>query len=78
MDIMGVSSKVTVFVSESSSEMVTIGILETAANFLSILRDTLKVAFLSGSSQQGKALRASVDSNCVAARNFVSPLTSVY
>ncbi len=36
-----------------------------------------KTAFRSGSSQQGKARRASADSNCVVAMVWVTPSSSV-
>ena len=38
-----------------------------------IQRVTSKVAFMAGSSQHGKARRASVDSNCVTAIIFFEP-----
>ena len=49
------------------------GMFETAIKFSATSKVTSNLAFLSGSSQQGNALLASVDSNCVAARNVSSP-----
>ena len=48
--------------------------LETAVSSWSTTRVTWKTALNAGSSQQGKARRASVDSNCVEANVFSRPL----
>ena len=60
---MGVSSKVMVFVLGPSLETFATGIFEIAVRSWATFRVTSKVAFLSGSSQHGNALLASVDSN---------------
>lgn len=44
-----------------------IGIFEMDDIFSSLAKDTSNVAFISGSSKQGKARRASAGQNCVAA-----------
>jgi hypothetical protein len=47
--------------------------LDIAENLLSVNIEISKVAFVCGSSQQGKALLASEASNCVVARYLVLP-----
>ena len=78
MDIIGVVSNVIVLRPARPFTSLTIGIFDTATISSGISKETSKVAFLEGSSQQGKALLASVDSNWVAARNFSLPFMSVY
>ncbi len=50
---------------------------ETTKRFSSISTVTEKTAFMSGSSKQGKARRASVDSKCVVAIHWSTPSGSV-
>jgi hypothetical protein len=52
-------------------------VLETAVRAGSMTRVVEKTALKAGSSQHGKARRASVASNCVAARVRVAPLGSL-
>lgn len=54
-----------------------IGILERAVYFSCRMTETVKVAFISGSSKQGKARRASVGSNSVAAKYLKTTKTSI-
>ena len=63
----GVSAKWTSRVPSPRSFSSTIGVFETAAIPSGATRETWNVAFAAGSSQQGNARRASVDSNWVAA-----------
>ena len=51
----------------------TTGMLDKATAATGDTRVTSNVALKAGSSQQGKALRASVDSNCVTAMCFLLP-----
>ena len=51
----------------------TTGELEMASTSASTVRVTSKTALRSGSSKQGKARRASTDSNCVVAMVRISP-----
>lgn len=44
------------------------GMFERDITCCFLVKVTLSVAFMAGSSKQGNALRASVDSNCVVAR----------
>ena len=46
---------------------------ERATIWLGTTREQSKVAFIAGSSQHGKHLRASVGSNCVHAKYLVTP-----
>ena len=52
-------------------------VLDTARRPSSTTSVVAKVAFSAGSSKQGKARRASVDSNWVVAMVWVSPASSV-
>ena len=49
------------------------GMLESATDLTGDTSVTSNVAFMAGSSQQGNARRASVDSNCVTAMFFLLP-----
>ena len=74
----GVSAKRTAFRPPPASCSLSTGMLETATRSLGTRRVTWKLAFLAGSSQQGKARRASVGSNWVVARWRAAPSASVY
>ena len=74
--MMGVRAYVTTFFSSSPpSRMVSLvtGMFDRATSFDGTVRVTSNVALQLGSSQQGKALRASVASKCVAAAYAVVP-----
>ena len=66
MDIFGVSWNRTVL-SGPSTDSVATGMLDSVVSSFGAVRVTSNVAFSDGSSQQGKARRASVASNCVVA-----------
>ena len=68
MDIFGDSAKRTVFAPPSAGVSLTICVLEMATRSEGTTSVTSKVALTAGSSQQGKARRASVASNWVVAR----------
>ena len=52
--------------------VVAMGMLLAAVHVAKRPRVTLNVAFMAGSSKQGKALRASVASNCVTAKYLLN------
>ena len=68
MDIIGDSAKLTALRPFGSSLSDSTGMLDMAARSAGATRVILKVAFTAGSSQQGKARRASVASSWVVAR----------
>ena len=79
VDILGVWRKVTLRVSPSFWRMlVASGMLERASLSLGIVSESVNVAFRAGSSQQGKARRASRASNCVLPIHFFAPVASSY
>lgn len=63
--------------SPNNSECLT-GIFDKATKSLGTVRLMSKVALCAGSSQQGKHLRASVDSNWVTAAYVSSPFSLIY
>jgi hypothetical protein len=71
-----VSANVTTFL-PASCRSETIAVLETAVRARSMASVEAKTALNEGSSQHGKARRASVASNCVAASVRVVPVASL-
>ena len=65
--MMGDSPNRTDRLSGPTFSSLTTGMLETAVSSAGTTRVSSILAFIDGSSQQGKARRASVDSNCVVA-----------
>ena len=78
VDITGVSENRTRLRPPSTADSSAIIVFETACKSSGTTSVTSNVAFIDGSSQHGKARRASVASNCVVARCRSSPFTSVY
>ena len=77
VDIFMVGAKLTVRWPLPRSVFEVTGELEYAARWLGTVRLTWNVALKDGSSQQGKARRASECSNCVVAIMCETPSTSV-
>ena len=73
MDIRGVVSKRTAFLPPGAGSTPAMGMFEMASSSAGTTSVTSNVALTDGSSQQGKARRASVASNCVVARRRSTP-----
>ena len=73
-----VSAKVTPFFPPVIDVSLLIALFEIAVRLSSTMRVTAKTAYRSGSSQHGKARRASVGSNCVVAMTCSAPPESRY
>ena len=77
VDMTGVlSNRISLFSPRSLTDFS--GILERAVRSFGTQSVTSNVALSAGSSQQGRARRASVGSNCVTAPNLSSPAGVVY
>ena len=77
VDILMLSAKRTTFL-PASMDSDAMDVFDTAVRPGSMTRVVANTALKSGSSQQGKARRASVASNCVAAIVCVTPAVSLY
>ena len=79
VDITMVSAnRIVFFPGAGPGRVLTTRVFDTAASFSSTTRLTAKTALNAGSSQHGKARRASVASSWVAASTCSTPLASTY